>query len=183
MRAYTVIMPGGTNNHEFDAYKGLLEEAGVDLSTVPRTHEPETPNRWLYVWRERALAERFARELRLRTRNRNWEVNEFERGQDEIGPLAPLDIIAFRHPEGETFRLTPASQERIMRRFPDARLSNEVFWSKETRNDYERQHGSIWNQTAIILMGLSERQVQQLGGYRVISPDGSVLHESQDVKH
>jgi hypothetical protein len=183
MKVYTVSMAGGTKNHEFDAYKGLLEEAGVDLSTVPRAHEPGNRNRWLYVWHERAPAERFARELQLRTRNRNWEVHEFELAQDEFGPLAPLDIVAFLHPEEDTFRLTPASQERIMRRFPDARLADKLSWPKHTREDYERQHGTIWNQTAIVLMGLSEQQIQQLGGYRVIKPDGSVLHESQHVVH
>ncbi len=181
MRVYTVRMPGGTKDREFDAYKGLLEEAGVDLSAVPRTHEPETRNRWLYVWREEPLAERFARELRLRTRNPAWEVHEFEVAQDDLGPLAPLDIVAFLNPDEDTFRLTPNSQERVMRRFPDARLADKVSWPKQTRADYEQQHGPIYRQTAVALMGLSDRQIQQLGGFRIVKPDGSVLHESQDV--
>ncbi len=181
MSVYTVTMPGGIKDHEFEAYTKLLEEAGVDLSTAPRTHEPGTSNRWLYVWRDRTLAERFAVELSMRTGNSGWKVHEFEPDQYESGPLAPLDIVAFLNPEEDTFRLTPTSQERIMRHFPDAHLADKVSWPKQIRKDHERAQGPIWQQTAIVLMGLSELQIRKLGGYRVIKPDGSILHKSQDV--
>ena len=181
MQVYTVRMPGGTKDHEFEAYKRLLEEAGVDLSSVPRVQEPGTRNRWLYSWHDRGFAERFARELRLRTRSKDWEVHSFELPEDEYGPIAPLEILVFRDSEGETFQLTPTSQDRIMRKYPNARLAKEVFWSKRTREEYEQQHGSIWTQTAIVLMGLGEEQVMQLGGYRIVEPNGTVLHESETV--
>ena len=143
MPVYTVNIPGGTNDHDFEAYKRLLEEAGVDLSAAPRIHDPGTSQRWLYVWHDRAFAERFARELQTRTRNKRWEVNELESSLEQVGPLAPLDIVASISPDGEFFRLTPTSQNRIMTRFPNARLVNELLWSADEREGHERQHGSI----------------------------------------
>ena len=63
MRVFTVRKPGGNTDREFQAYIDLLEEIGIDIADVPRTPEPGTTNRWLYVWRSRPQAERFAREL------------------------------------------------------------------------------------------------------------------------
>src|SRR5437016_558755 len=143
MRVYTVRKPGGTKDREFAIYAGLLEESGIDLSQVPRTQEPGTSNRWLYVWRDRTSADRFKRELSSRTRDTSWEVYEFDLPVEEVGPLAPLEIIAERTTDGTAFRLAPTSQERIVRRFPDARLAGEVFWGTQARQDYERGRGPI----------------------------------------
>src|SRR5437868_10393953 len=122
MRAYTVTKPGGTTDREFASYKDLLEEIGFDLSGVPRTREPGMSNRWLYVWQDRLSAERFARELAARTEDRAWTIRE-DLPVEDVGPLAPLDITADRTSDGTVFRLTPGSQQRIMRRFPNARLA------------------------------------------------------------
>jgi hypothetical protein len=177
MLAYTVRKPGGTKDREFDAYKGLLEESGIDLSRVPRTQESASGNRWLYVWRDRILAERFTRELSTRTRDRSWEVVEFDRVEEEVGPLAPLDIVAERIADGTVFRLTSTSQERIMRRFPNSQLGGEVFWGTETRRRVESVYGPIWDQVAKVLTGLSEVQWESLGGYRILELSEIVLYE------
>src|SRR5947209_3149631 len=94
MRAFAVMKPGGTKNHEFDAYKALLEEIGIDLSNAPRIQEPGTGRRWLYVWQDQGAAQRFARELGARTRDSSWTIHEFDLPPEESGPLAPLDVIA-----------------------------------------------------------------------------------------
>src|SRR5438105_866664 len=143
MRAFAVMKPGGTKNHEFEAYKALLEEIGVDLSRVSRVQEPGTTGRWLYVWQDRAAAQRFARELRARTGDKSWDIHEFDRAAAESGPLAPLDVIAEAVAGGTVYRLSSTSQERIMRRFPNARLAGEVFLSTQAQNDHEHGHGPV----------------------------------------
>ena len=85
--------------------------------------------------------------------------------------------------EGIYFRLEPQSQERVMRYFPNAKLSGvmklpeQVLFPSQVRDDYERQHGPVWNQVMIILTGLPEEAIERLGGVRIIGEDGEVLHE------
>jgi hypothetical protein len=178
MRLFAVTKPGGTTNHEFDAYKGLLEEVGIDLSNVPRVQEPGTGRRWLYVWHDRAAAQAFARELGVRTRDSSWVVHEFDLPEEELGPLAPLDVIADPVTDGTVYLLSTASQERILRRFPNARLAGEVFFSHQEQQDHEREHGPIWDEVILRLSGLSKEQVNELGGYRVYEVVRRTLYES-----
>jgi|GEM_PF-1454687 hypothetical protein len=188
MHAYTVLKPRAMREQEYQAYTGLLEGIGIDINDVPRTPEPSTKNRWLYVWSDRNRADRFARELRRRTDDRSWTIHEVDSPVEEHGPLAPLVIMAIESPEGTTFRVVAESQERVMRRFPNARLAgerffstarpaDEVFFSTETRFDYERQHGPVWDQVAILLLGIPHDLIARLGGFRVVTPEGEILHE------
>jgi hypothetical protein len=94
MRGFVVTKPGGTKNHEYEVYKAFLEEIGVDLSNAPRVPESGPARRWLYVWRDRVVAQRFARELGIRTRDNSWTIQEYDLPAEESGPLAPLDVIA-----------------------------------------------------------------------------------------
>jgi hypothetical protein len=182
MLVFTVMKPGGTKDHEFEAYKALLEEIGIDLSNVPRVREPGTARRWLYVWRDRAYAQRFARELGARTRDSSWTVQELDHSVEESGPLAPLDVIAEPVADGTAYRLSTASQERIMRRFPNAQLAGDVFFSAQTLHDYEHDRGQVWDQVTTLLSGLSADQVNELGGYRVYETVGRTLYESSTAQ-
>ena len=119
-----------------------------------------------------------SRELVARTRDNSWTTREFDVPAEESGPLAPLDVIAEHVGDGTIYRLTPASQERITNRFPDTRMAGETFFSTQTQNDYERDHGPVWDQVMILLSGLSMDQVQELGGYRVYQAVGRTLFES-----
>jgi hypothetical protein len=175
------MKPGGTKNHEFEAYKAFLEEIGIDLSNVPRVQEPDTGGRWLYVWRDRGAAQAFARELGVRTRDSSWAVHEFDLPVEESGPLAPLDVIADPVAGGTVFRLSTASQERITRRFPNTRLAGEVFVPTQTQQETEGDHGPVWDQVILRLSGLSEAQVNELGGYRVYETVRRTLYESAPV--
>jgi hypothetical protein len=182
MRVYTVRKPGPNTDQEFQAYIDLLEAIGIDIADVPRTPDPGTSNRWLYVWRSKPHAERFARELGARLRDRSWHVHEFdvpdEQSVDEQrGPLAPLTILSIPTSEGTEFRLDAASQERIMLHFPNARVVGQVTFPTQVRDDYERQHGPVWEQVIIRLTGIPEEAVARLGGVRIVTPEGRVLHE------
>lgn len=188
MRAYTVTKPGGNTDSEFQSYIDLLEDIGIDITNVPRTPEPEATNRWLYVWTNRLLAERFARELRARLRDPSFIVHEFEvpddHRPDEVrGPLAPLTIVSTPTREGTEFRLEAKSQERILQHFPNARmegrveLPRSVLIPSQVGEDYERQHGPVWNQVIIILTGIPEEAIDRLGGVRIVDDRGRALHE------
>src|SRR4051794_11853055 len=95
MKVYTVRKRGPNTDREFQAYVDLLEDIGIDIADVPRTPEPGTTNRWLYVWQSKPLAERFVRELRARLRDPSWFVHEFDSPEPaQRGPLAPLTILS-----------------------------------------------------------------------------------------
>jgi len=177
MHAYTVLKPLAIREQEYQAYTGLLEGIGIDINDVPRTPEPSTRNRWLYVWSDRNRADRFARELRRQTDDRSWTIHEIDSPVEEHGPLAPLVIMAIESPDGTTFRVVAESQERVMRRFPDARPVGEKFFSTETRFGYERQPGLVfWNQVAFLLLGIPRDLIARVGGFRVVTPEGGILH-------
>ncbi len=183
MRVYTVRKPGPNTDREFQAYVNLLEEIGIDIANVPRTPEPDTDHRWLYVWKSKPLAERFSRELAARLRDPSWEVHEFEVEEEERGPLAPLTIRSIPTSEGTAFRLEQKSLERLLQHFPNARLQGEakvpqqVLFPAAVREDFERQHGPVWGQVIIILTGLPEEAISRLGGVRILDGEGHVLHE------
>jgi hypothetical protein len=184
MRVYTVRKSSGPNtDKEFQAFVDLLQDIGIDVANVPRTPEPGTPNRWLYVWQDRALAERFARELGTRLRDRSWVVHEFELPGDRLpdesrGPLVPLTIFSIPTSEGTEFRLESASQERIRTHFPNAHLAGQVTFPHQIREDYERQHGPVWGQVIILLTGIPDEAIARLGGVRIVDEeDDRVLYE------
>ncbi len=188
MKVYTVRRNGPNKDREFEAYIDLLEDIGIDITDVPRTPEPGTANRWLYVWTNKLLAERFARELGARLRDPSWFVHEFELPDDRVadevrGPLAPLTIVSIPASEGVEFRLEAKSQERISQHFPNARmkghfkLPRSVISPSEIRKHYEPQRGTVWDHVITVLTGISEDEVDRLGGVRIVDEDGRVLHE------
>jgi hypothetical protein len=169
---YTVTYrDAGIKRHEFDAYVRLLEKRGVDLTNIPRVHEPGTTNRWLYVWAERTDAEHFRDELRHETHDLNWLVHELpDTVQPSHGPLTPLVVIMRRHSLGADFTLHPHSRALLQRRFPQARAVSSVSIETSALHDFEQQHGPIWEQIVQVLTGLTPPQLAQLGGYRIVDP-------------
>ena len=182
MTVYTVRKPGPNTDREFQAYIDLLQRIGIDITDVPRTPEPSTANRWLYVWHDKNLAERFARELGERLRDRSFYVHEFEIPEDQPaaeqrGPLAPLMILSIPTGDGTEFRLESSSQERILGHYPNARVVGQVEFPTPVRQDFERQHGPVWDHVTAILTGVPDEVVDRLGGVRIVTPDGRLLHE------
>jgi hypothetical protein len=182
MKAYTVRKPGPNTDREFQAYINLLQSIGIDVADVPRTPEPGTANRWLYVWKDKQQAERFASELGERLRDRSWYVHEFDMPEDQLseeqrGALTALTIISIPMSEGTEFRLESSSQERIIAHFPNARVVGKVAFPAQVRQDYERQHGPVWDQVILLLTGIPDEALERLGGVRIVTPDGSLLHE------
>jgi hypothetical protein len=52
--------------------------------------------------------------------------------------------------------------------------------SFDTQWDFDRLHGPMWTQIAMLLTGLSEEQIQSFGGFIFMSPtDKEVVFESR----
>ncbi len=182
MEVFTVTKPGGTKDYEFQAYTRLLEEIGVDVANVPRVPEPETHRRWLYSWTRKKEAEGFASELRVRTRDGSWRVENLKIEKEALGPVAPLDIYEVRDSENEfKYYLGPASRERVIRAYPHTKLY-PVSVSLQNRESLKQQFGETWwDQLCILVTGLSVEKVLSLGGYRLILPGGEIGHEELPI--
>lgn len=167
---FTVGLPGGPRDYEFEAYIRLLEKIGVNVANTLRIVDPVTGKRWLYAWTNEADAQKFAAELRQETENDHWQVYSLPSVEPTHGPLGPIEILVSRRSDGCTYSLSPTSRKLIRRAAPDAYLAPIVFIASQTPNDFETTQGPIWGQVANILTGLSEEQLAHLGGYSVIDP-------------
>jgi hypothetical protein len=175
--AYTVGLPGGTRDFEFEAYVRLLEKKGVNVANTARAPDPTDKKRWLHAWQKKADAERFAAELRSETENARWQVYELPNGQHTVGPLGPIDIVVNRRSDGLSYGLSPISRKLISKCFPSATSAPSIFIAGAGQSDVDA-HAPLWDHIAVILTGLSETQIKQLGGYRVVDPVAKqVLHE------
>ena len=190
MQVYTVTSKRGFNtDREFQAYIDLLEDIGIDISNAPRIREPGTQNEWVYVWRNKTQADRFARELGRRLWDDSFYVRDFQipGAEEERGPLAPLTIRSIPTREGTVFRLESRSMDRVMRHFPNAMLRGEVMRRGAVlapagpREDGLRQDDPEWDNIIIQLTGLDEEAVARLGGIRILDEDGRVLHQRLPV--
>jgi hypothetical protein len=171
MHVYTVAKQTGTKDTEFEAYARLLTEQGVDISNIPRTEELGTQNRWLYVWNDKADAERFRDEIVKRTRQRDWYVREFDIDAVTHGPLEPLTIYFGREGDGFTYKLHPNSMQLIKKKFTGVNTVDSIFVGIDTRQDLSTQfETSWWDQLVAILTGVSIEKIIDVGGYQVYDP-------------
>jgi len=69
-----------------------------------------------------------------------------------------------------------------MHHFPNAKLAGEMRFPTQVRPDYERQNGPVWNQVIIILTGIPDESIDRLGGVRILSENGEILHECLATK-
>jgi TIR domain/CHAT domain len=178
--AYTVIKPGGMDSSEFDIYIDLLATMRIDISNVSRIPEPSNSGRWLYVWNTRLEADGFAGELRRRTGDLTWSVHKCERSSLTKGPLAPLEINATSTKLGTAFRLHPQSLDRILKSYPNTRLAPEVIWETAEHPHLAQTDKESWRQLTLLLTGLSQEQVDQLGGFKILEASGKDLFESRE---
>lgn len=183
--AYAVGIPGGNTQQEFDIYVDLLRHSGV-TSTDARVAD-SYGRHWLHVWEQREDAERFARRLRQRTKNRDWEVYDLSPpysapaggGQQQ----GPLEILVGSQSDGKTYSLHPNSLKRLRSRFPEVHPRPSVFIGSNQYADIEASVESPYEQVAIILTGLSSRQLHELGGYRIVDPlSDLILYRSESVR-
>ncbi len=171
---FTVTLPIGTRDAEFEAYIRLLRQQVKGLDNLPRVPDPENPGRrWVYVWSTKEEARAFADELKEQTGIAGWHVVETA-APPSIGPFGPVLIQLARRSDGLALTLHPLSKAMIREAFPDAKLAtSNAFVNAQTWNDFQKTHGSLSDLVGEItpsLTGLSLEELTDLG-YAVIDVD------------
>lgn len=93
--------------------------------------------------------------------------------------MAKIVIDVGQQMDGATFRLSPKTRVFLSSRFKNLRPPTSVFVSNETASDFERYFGPLREQLVMILTGLPESDLQELGEVEFVDPaDGKVLLES-----
>jgi hypothetical protein len=94
--------------------------------------------------------------------------------------MSPIVIEVGKQMNGATFRLSPKTEVMLASRIPDWSPASSIFVSFDTQWDFDRLHGPMWTQIAMLLTGLSEEQIQSFGGFIFMSPtDKEVVFESR----
>jgi hypothetical protein len=94
--------------------------------------------------------------------------------------MTPIVVEVGKQRNGATFRLSPKTEVRLASRIPDWSPASSIFVSFDTSWDFDRLHGPMWTQIAMLLTGLSEEQIQSLGGFIFMIPtDKEVVFESR----
>ena len=84
---------------------------------------------------------------------------------------------------GYTFRISPRTRAKLERESPNLPPPTSLFVGFDTRSDFEKIHGSMWQQIVSILTGLSEDKLKKLGGYDFVDPlTNQVIHRSAKDK-
>jgi len=85
-----------------------------------------------------------------------------------------------RQMDGATFRLSPKTRVMLAGRNLGKPLATSVFVTFDTKEAFERKHGSMWNHIVEMLTGLTKDKIEELGGFRFEDPaDREVLFESR----
>lgn len=72
-----------------------------------------------------------------------------------------------RQREGCAFDLNPISRRRILEAYPDAKMSNIVFIGYDRNSPHKEIRGSVLQQVAWMLTGLTPDQLQAMGGVEI----------------
>ena len=164
--AYTVFFPGGNNDSEFQAYVRLLRQNGVDIGNAPRIPDPETQNKWLYVWNSKEEAESFRNDLAEITGKQDWLVHETN-AQPSDGPLGPIILLLTRSAAEFIFSMHALSRAMIKSAFPHAKpTATSISVGFETWHDFKSSHGNVIGLIEEIgptLTGLDGDQIGTIG--------------------
>jgi hypothetical protein len=83
----------------------------------------------------------------------------------------PLVIRVGQQGDGAVYGLDYHSEQRIRARYPEAHVAKHLFVGYEGKQDIKRLHGPFWREIAKILTGLTDEQIEQLGGLLVFDPE------------
>ncbi len=162
---FMVYNPNGAKIDPYQSYSRVLRQQGVDLGKAPRILEPGTHRRYLYVWDNREKAQAFAKEMKKRTDNQEWEVRPVETPVSE-GPLGPIYIDVTPHSYGWDFTLHPLSQALLHSAYPQWLGPTSIFMDLQTWQEFQKKRGDLSvlaEQTAITMTGLNVEQLQTVG--------------------
>ncbi len=90
---------------------------------------------------------------------------------DQASPApSPLVVSVGRQGDGYAFQLEPRSRARVRERTPQLAPAGQVFISFDTKADFESAHGAMWKQVVLMLTGMREQDLHELGGARFVDP-------------
>ena len=171
---FTVTRPTGTKDAEFEAYIRLLRQQGKDLGKLPRVPDPAAPHRrWVYVWNSAEEAQNFADELKERTGDAAWYVEQTAAPPSE-GPFGPVLVQLARRADGLSFALHPLSRAMIHNGFPNVLPGvTNAFIDAQTWSDFLKTQGHLSDLVANVLPSLTGLNTDQLTdlGYAVLDAD------------
>ncbi|HMD98779.1 MAG TPA: hypothetical protein VKM93_15790 [Terriglobia bacterium] len=93
--------------------------------------------------------------------------------------MAKIVVDVGEQMNGITFRLSPKTRAFLSSRLTKIAPPSSVFVSHETASNFENYPGPLWEHVAMILTGLSEKKLKELGGFEFVTPvGGKVWFES-----
>jgi len=95
--------------------------------------------------------------------------------------MSPITIDVGKQMNGAAFRLSPESSRMLASQISGwSPASDSIFIWSDKQWDFERMRGPMWTQVVMLLTGLNEDQIRELGGFKFISPadDHQVVYES-----
>lgn len=171
---FTVTRPGGMKDADLAAYSRVLRQQGQNLSSLPRTQDPENAKRrWVHVWDTEEEAQRFADELNEQTEAPGWRVMPTAVAPS-TGPFGPVLIQLARRSDGLVLALHPLSRALIGEAYTGATPSaSNTIIDEPTWTNFLKTRGSLKDLvdgTIPALTGLNMDQLTELG-YAVIDAD------------
>lgn len=76
-------------------------------------------------------------------------------------------ILAGKQSDGVTYQLHPATLKQLHDLFPHVTQAPSVFVGYETKSDFERVHGAMWNQIVTMLTGVGLERLKPHGSVQV----------------
>ena len=90
---------------------------------------------------------------------------------DHAAPTtSPLVVSVGRQGDGYAFELEPRSRARVREQAAQLAPAGQVFISFDTKADFESAHGPMWKQVVLMLTGMREQDLRELGGARFVDP-------------
>lgn len=76
-------------------------------------------------------------------------------------------IDAGKQSDGVTYRLHPKTLQHLKDLFPGVTQAPSVFVGYQSKSDFERVHGAMWDQIVSILTGVSLDTIKAYGDVRI----------------
>lgn len=91
-----------------------------------------------------------------------------------------IEVAVGKQSNGATFQLHPRTRALLESRLPGwTSVPSSVFVYSNKPWDYEHMQDPMWAQIVMLLTRLNEEQIEELGGFKFISPsDAHVVYES-----
>jgi len=172
---YAVHRPGGMRDFEYSAMIRGLRQHNIDFANARRVAEPTNGHHFVYPWEELSQAEAFAEELRENKDYGPWEVVEVPDDAITVGAYGPIELLLTRRSDGTGFWLDDLCQSLVRKRFPETNMLRLILLGRYSDDERPPELTVFWDQLVMMLTGLTESQIDELEGYRVIDTNNKTI--------